>query len=198
MESPGEITELLNQADAGNVDAADRLFRLLECELKAVAGKRKKKFLHGIEDSTTALVDEAFCKLVGQNVTCWEPGDRRKFFAYAANKIHDLLVAAARSKDTKKRGGGFRQTDFDGREAADSSGKLNDDLALLLDLKAALKNLDEVAPKECQVFRLRYFLGTTFDEVATLLEISATQAKTLFRKAQMVLRLELKDYRHDP
>ncbi len=105
MQSPGEVTFLLQKACGGDRMASDELYRLVEKDLRAIAGKRKQRFKNVLEGSTTVLVDDAFCKLVGNDVTIWQPGDRGKFFSYAANKIHDLLVEAARARMAQKRGG---------------------------------------------------------------------------------------------
>src|SRR5437588_7388165 len=117
--TPGEVTILLQQAESGDRDAADKLYRLVERDLRAIAGKRKQRFGNPMDGSTTVLVDDAFCKLVGSDVTTWLPGDRGKFFSYVANKIHDLLVEAARSQAALKRGGDRRQV---GLEGLDPSG----------------------------------------------------------------------------
>ena len=94
MSQPGEITDLLRRADQGDRDAAGRLFALVEGDLRAIARKRKRAVPVGGDQSTTLLVDDAFLRLVGQQATTWEPGDRRKFFGYAANQIHQMLVKA--------------------------------------------------------------------------------------------------------
>src|ERR1700736_2544802 len=111
MPAPGEVTILLQKAGRGDRAAADELYRLVEKDLRAIAGKRKRRFENPLEGSTTVLVDDAFCKLVGSDVTNWQPGDRGKFFSYAANKIHDLLVEAARARLAQKRGGGRQHVD---------------------------------------------------------------------------------------
>src|SRR5436309_13836776 len=105
MSTPGDVTLLLQKAEQGDRNAADALYRLVEKDLRAIAGKRKKRFENPLEGSTTVLVDDAFCKLVGNDVTIWQPGDRGKFFSYVANKIHDLLVDTARAQLAQKRGG---------------------------------------------------------------------------------------------
>lgn len=198
MNSPGEVTVLLQKADQGDRSAADLLYRLVEKDLRAIAGKRKNRQAHPLESSTTVLVDEAFCKLVGADVTTWQPGDRGKFFSYVATKIHDLLVDAARTRLAQKRGGDRRQVDLAALDPATPASQAADESDFMIDLHSALGRMDAFAPGEARVFRIYYFLGCTFDETAEVLKISATEAKRRVRKAQLWLQRELKEYAHDP
>jgi RNA polymerase sigma factor (TIGR02999 family) len=192
MNQPGEITMLLRQADQGDCDAVSRLFGLVERDLKAIARKRKRSAPTSNDASTTVLVDEAFYRLVGKQATAWEPGDRRKFFGYVSKKIHDMLIKAARAEAAAKRGGGRQLDDFGPDDAVQESGAAN--LDLLLDLQAALDKFEQFAPEEALGFRLRYFLGCTFEEVAEVLGVSPTQAKRGQDQAKLWLRRELKVY----
>lgn len=196
MPKAGEITLLLQQADEGDAHAANRLFLLVQKELKAIAGKRKN-VAAGCDFSTTALVDEAYCKLVGQQVTAWRPGDRRKFFGYAALKMHDILVQEARARSAKKRGGNHVRLDAEeaGVEAIEYS-PMQDEEALL-DLKIALEKFEELSLDDAILFRIRFFLGCTFAETADIFSISPTEAKRRFEKTRLWLKRELKDYQHE-
>ncbi len=192
MSTPGEVTLLLQKAGGGDRAAADELYRLVEKDLRAIAGKRKQRFDNPQDASTTVLVDDAFCRLVGGNATTWQPGDRGKFFSYAANKIHDLLVEAARARAAQKRGGDRLAMDV----AALDPGALQEN-DFMIDLKNALDRMDQFAAPEAAAFRIYYFLGCTFDETADILQVSATEVKRLTRKAQMWLQRELKGYAHE-
>jgi RNA polymerase sigma factor (TIGR02999 family) len=196
MPNPGDVTLLLQRASGGDRDAADALYRLVEKDLRAIAGKRKRRF-ENPEGSTTILVDDAFCKLVGGDATVWRPGDRGKFFSYAANKIHDLLVDAARAQLAQKRGGDRVQVDVEALDPAAPGAEALEQTDFLIDLKDALDRLEKFAPREAAVFRIRYFLGCTFDETAEVLQLSATEAKRLLSKAQMWLQRELKGYERE-
>jgi len=187
---PGEITLLLQKVDGGDAAAAEDLYRLVENDLRAIAAKRRAGFDATREQSTTLLVDEAFLRLVGREVTAWLPGDRAKFFSYAATKIHNLLVEAARAKGAKKRGAGFRRQDLEALDAGQDG--LESDF--VIDLKGALEKLEGFAPSAAKVFRVYYFLGCTFEETAGILSVSATEAKRLCKKAQLWLQHELKAY----
>ncbi len=197
MPPAGEVTVLLQRAGNGDRAAADALYRLVEKDLRAIAGKRKQRFAASPEGSTTVLVDDAFCKLVGSDVTTWQPGDRGKFFSYMANKIHDLLVDAARAKLAQKRGGERKQLDIDVLDPAKPASAELEDSDFIVDLKDALDRLEKFALHDAVAFRIYYFLGCTFDETAAILGVSATEVKRLVKKAQMWLQRELKGYAHD-
>jgi RNA polymerase sigma factor (TIGR02999 family) len=197
MPAPGEVTLLLQQADRGDRAAADALYRLVEKDLRAIAGRRKQRFDNPLTCSTTVLVDDAFCKLVGGDVTTWQPGDRGKFYSYFANKIHDLLVEAARARLAQKRGGDRRQVEVEALDPTESSCQALEETDFILDLKTALDRMDAFALQEAVAFRIYYFLGCTFDETADVLQVSATEAKRLVRKAQLWLQRELKGYQRD-
>lgn len=194
MLTPGEVTLLLQRADNGDCAAADALYRLVEGHLRAIAARRKQGFAEGPEASTTVLVDDAFCKLVGNDVTNWQPGDRRKFYAYMANKMHDLLVDAARARLAQKRSGELHRCDL---EALDPAAPPPEDSDFIIDLKEALNRLQSFALADAEAFRIYYFLGCTFDETAAMLRVSATEVKRQVRRARMWLQRELKGYAND-
>jgi RNA polymerase sigma factor (TIGR02999 family) len=193
MTQPGEITLLLQLANQGDRDAAGRLFVLVEEDLKAIVRRRKRTAPASGDVSTTLLVDEAFCRLVGHDQANWIAGDRGKFFGYVSNKIHDLLIEAARSEGRVKRGGRQRRVELEPGELAGDSGTANE-LDLLLDLKNALDRFEQFAPQEALGFRLRYFLGCTFEEAARVLGVSTTEAKRGQERAKLWLQRELKEY----
>ena len=193
MES-GEITILLQRADGGDRAAADALYRLVQSDLRAIAGKRKKRFEDPLEGSTTILVDDAFCKLAGSDITTWRPGDRGKFFAYAATKIHDMLVESARARGAQKRGGDLQRYDVNVLDPAASGSLPEDESDFVIDLQAALNKLAGFAEAEVRAFRIYYFLGCTFDETAEALGVSPTEVKRLCKKAQLWLQRELRAY----
>jgi RNA polymerase sigma factor (TIGR02999 family) len=194
MPAPGEVTMLLQKAAHGDRQAADDLYRLVEKDLRAIAGKRKQRFSNTLGGSTTVLVDDAFFKLVGSDATVWQPGDRGKFFSYVANKIHDLLVEAARAKLAQKRGGDRKQVNIETLDPAAPESQEIEESDFMIDLKDALARMETFAPQEASAFRIYYFLGCTFDETANILQVSATESKRLMRKAQMWLQRELKGY----
>jgi RNA polymerase sigma factor (TIGR02999 family) len=190
MSHHGEITLLLQQADQGDREAVGRLFHLVESDLKVIARKRKRSAPASADASTTVLVDDAFHRLVGRNAADWQPGDRRKFFGFAAKQMHDLLLKAARAEQAAKRGGGQKRVDIDPDNIAANGG----DAGMLFDLKEALARFEQFAPQDALGFRLRFFLSCTFEEVAELAGVSATEAKRSFKRAKLWLSAQLKEY----
>jgi RNA polymerase sigma factor (TIGR02999 family) len=196
MPEPGDITRLLQAADRGNAEAAQQLFLLVQEDLKQIARKRKRHARAVVEASTTALIDNVFVRLVGQEATPWQAGDRRKFFGYASVKIHDLLIDQVREQKAARRGGGQEHVELaDG--LADDGAHSPDYVDLLHDLKGALERMEEFARDDAMLFRIRFFLGCTFEEAAEILGISKTEAVRGYQRTQLWLQRELKDYNLD-
>ncbi|MGF1583390.1 MAG: sigma-70 family RNA polymerase sigma factor [Gemmataceae bacterium] len=194
MSAPGEITLLLQQANQGNTDAADQLFRLVERELRAIAAKRKQQLCQDV--TLTGLVDEAFCKLVGQDQTQWQSGDRKKFFSYAATKIHNLLINELKARNTEKRGGEYNRVDLEVADA-DASDKTDEYPTMLLDLQTALDEMPGEAEFEKNVFRIRYFLGCTVEETADILGVTESEVKQSSQRVRSWLKWKMKSYDQD-
>lgn len=194
MAHSGDITQLLCKADEGDHQAANQLFALVEKELKAIARKRKRTAPALGDVATTLLVDEAFCRLVGRQAADWNPGDRRKFFGFASNQIHELLIKTARAENAAKRGGGRQRVAIDDPAA---EGGAAGDVDLLLDLQAALDKFAQLSAQDALLFRLRYFLDCTFDEIAAIVDVSATEAKRAYQRASRWLQRALKEYHLD-
>ncbi len=195
MGDAGDITRLLRMADGGDAAAVGRLFALVQDDLKAIARRRKRLSPSAADASTTVLVDEAFLRLVGQQATEWAPGDRRKFFGFASNQMHDLLLKGARAARAAKRGGGRARADQEPDEIAQRGDAA--DIDLLIDLKEALERFERFAVQDALIFRLRYFLASTFEEAAQIADVSVTQAKRCYERARLWLENELKDYALD-
>jgi RNA polymerase sigma factor (TIGR02999 family) len=190
----GEITLLLQRANGGDRDAADQLFRRVEAELRAIAARRRQQFPPGLDAGTTLLIDEAFCRLVGgraEAAAC--PTDRREFFRFAATRIHNLLVDLARAEGARKRGGGRERVDADPIDPGAFSAS---DISLLVDLQEALARFETFAPRDAELFRVRYFLDCTFEEAAGLVGVSVAEAKRGFGRAKLWLQRQLRGY-HD-
>jgi RNA polymerase sigma factor (TIGR02999 family) len=187
----GTITSLLNAADA-----ADALYSLVKDDLQRIARRRKR--VTGTEAnpdaSTTGLVDDAFCRLVGRDATTWQPGDRCKFFSYMSRKIQGDLIDLIRRAETQKRGNGAAPEELDeDRVPVDGP-----DLLALIDLQAALDKLEQFDPDAAMVVRCRHFLDCTFEEAAGLIGRSKTEAVRTHQRAMMWLKRELKEYGRDP
>jgi RNA polymerase sigma-70 factor, ECF subfamily len=161
-----EITQLLAQWREGNQSALDDLYPLVYDELHRLARRYMSRERKGHTLQTTALINEAYVRLVDQKNVPW--ANRSHFFAISAQIMRRILIDHARRNQYAKRGGGARQVSLD--EAAtvvmpDQSGEL-------LRLDEALKSLAEMDPRRSQVVELRYFGGLNNEEIAGVLHIS--------------------------
>lgn len=179
MSEPGEITLLLQQANQGDGHAADRLFRLVEKELRAIAANRQRQVHQDV--TLTGVVDEAFCKLIGQNNTQWKTGDRQKFFQYAATKIHNILVDSLRASQRAKRRNEYQRVGLDFADPDDKADGVESH-TLLLDLKTALDEMPPESETDATIFRIRYFLGCTIEETAEIMGVPKAKSAELSRE----------------
>jgi RNA polymerase sigma factor (TIGR02999 family) len=181
----------LQQADQGDRAAAEQLFPLVEPMLRELA--RRQASFRNFEVSTTVLVDHAFAALVGTGATDWQPGDRRKFFRYAARQMHSLLVDACRRANSQRRGGGWKSVSGAVEELplVEDPGAYLD---FLLDLDAALERLAQFAPADALLFRVHFLLGYPVVEAAQEAGVSAAEAVEALARARAWLRASLKDY----
>lgn len=198
MIEPAEnFTLLLQQAEAGDKEAANQLYLLVHDELRAVASRRKRKYQQNVDFPTTALVNDAFMKIVGQDCTEWKSGDRSKFFGYAAKKIHDMLVDAYKAAKTRKRDNGFQKVELEDGGLDPQAAENFQHGQLIIQLKDALEKFETFAPDEGMLFRIKYFLGCTIEEVAEIMDLPTWKVQDGVKKARMWLRRELKDHQND-
>lgn len=166
LEFMSDVTRLLDVAQAGDGQAAALLLNVVYDELRKLASVRMAAEKPGQTLQPTALVHEAYFRLVGgdqrQNWT-----GRGHFFAAAAEAMRRILVEAARSKGRAKRGGDWKRVDFEVLDVV--SGISTDQLVALDDALDQLKTLDPLAG---DLVRLRYFAGLSLDEAAASLHIS--------------------------
>ena len=165
MQPPrSDVTHLLREWSAGRREAFDELFRLLYNELQQLAGRhlRGERGRHTLQ--ATALVNEAYLKLLHQEGVKCE--NRAHFFAVAARAMRCLLVDHARARDAAKRGGGARliQVELAGLTVAPDVD--------LVGLDEALRRLARTDPRQGQLVELRFFGGLTIQEAAQVLDIS--------------------------
>lgn len=179
----GEVSRLLLEWKAGDPAAADRLFPLLYGELQRLASHHLRGESAGHTLQTTALVHEAYLRLVGTDVA-WE--GRRHFFAVAAQVMRRVLVDHARTRGRAKRGGGLAAVPLQ-EELAGAQGRPTE----LVDLDEALTRLSSLDPRKAQVVDLLYFVGLSYDETAAVLEISAATVHRDLRLARAWLFREL-------
>lgn len=179
-----EVTQLLVEWCNGDQAALDRLMPLIYGELRQMARRYMSRQNSGHTLQTTALINEAFLKRVGQPDKHFE--NRAHFFGVAARAMRHVLVDYARSKQYAKRGGDAPVVSLD--EALTVSAERAAELVALDD---ALAELDKVDERKCRVVELRYFGGLTEEETSVVLQVSLQTVKRDWRAAKLWLAREL-------
>ena len=165
---PTEVTRLLALAGAGEKEAADELLPLVYSELRSLAEHRLAKLPPGQTLQPTALVHEAFLKLVGDRDMPWR--NRRHFYAAAAEAMRQILVDYARARARQKRGGGRERRRLDFRNVNELADRGDSDEIIALD--EAIRRLEHQRPRAARVVQLRFYAGLSVDETAEALGIS--------------------------
>lgn len=160
-----EITRLLIKAEAGNAQASLAILPLVYEELRKLAAHRmgEERTDHTLQ--ATALVHEAYLRLMGGQEVKW--ANRAHFFAAAAEAMRRILIEHARAKGGPKRGGGLSRIPLDVVDLATM-----DDPAQILALEEAVSRLEREDPEAAQIVRLRFYAGLSIDETAAALNIS--------------------------
>ncbi len=182
---PDEITQLLIAWRNGEPAALDDLMPIVHRELKRIARNFMRRQRVGHTLQTTALVNEAFVRLVDSDKVNWQ--DRSHFFAISAQLMRRVLVDAARRKNSEKRGGDRVQVTL-----ADDAGTIEADQVDVVAIDDALKRLAELNQRQCQIVELRYFGGLTEEEIAETLNISSRTVRRDWNLARAWLFRELK------
>ena len=182
--SPPLVTGLLQKWREGDESALGQLLPLVHDTLHRLAHRYVNRERRGHTLQTTALVNEAFLRLVGQQDVDWE--NRAHFFAVSAQVMRHILVDYARQRASGKRGGEFRHVTLDGE--ADVSAERSSELVALDD---ALSALEKVNPRGSKVVELRYFGGMSIEETAEALELSPATIKREWAVARAWLAREL-------
>jgi RNA polymerase sigma factor (TIGR02999 family) len=161
-----DVTFILAAIDSGDSQAAEHLLPIVYEELRKLAAQRLSHERPGQTLQATALVHEAFLRLVGAaDAQPWN--SRGHFFAAAAEAMRRILIEQARRKQRIRHGGELKRVDLDGQVAISDSPAEN-----LLALDEALEQLSVDQPDAAQVVKLRYFAGLTIEETATALDMS--------------------------
>jgi RNA polymerase sigma factor (TIGR02999 family) len=184
-----DVTQLLSAIEAGDRRAAADLLPLVYDELRRLAAARLAGERPGQTLDATALVHEAYVRLVGGDL----PEDwngRGHFFAAAAEAMRRILVDRARRRQTEKHGGGRQRQDLDADALAapDANPHANPDLVAL---DAALSRLAEQDPRKARLVDLRYFAGLTGEQAAAVLGMSPSAVDRLWVYTRAWLRREL-------
>ena len=180
-----DVTRILSQIEDGDPIAAEQLLPLIYDELRKLAAAKLAKEKPGQTLQATALVHEAYLRLVGSEARHWDT--RGHFYAAAAEAMRRILVEGARRKRSAKRGGGMdRIALFD--VPADAGQQSLD----LLALNEALEKLEADHPDKARVVKLRFFAGLTLEETAALLGASraTTQRNWAYARAWLFGRLK--------
>ena len=178
------ITVLLNDWRAGDVAAFDRLVEALYTELHRMARYYMAKERRGHSLQPTALVNEAYLRLVDLNRIEWQ--DRAHFFAMAARTMRRILVDHARARNNDKRGGGAPRVPLELALEISLAPERH-----LVELDDALRRLEAVHPRKAQVVELRFFTGLSLEETAAALRISVDTVKRDWRFAKLWLLQDL-------
>jgi RNA polymerase sigma-70 factor (ECF subfamily) len=180
-----EITKLLDDYTNGNREVLDELLPLVYNELRRLAHSYLSGERKGITLQTTALVHEAYMKLIDQHSVDFR--NRAQFFALSAQAMRRILIDNARRHLAEKRGSGLNVSLED---VADVSSHKTDDHLIELDI--ALRELEEFDPGQARVVELRYFGGLTIEETAEVMNISPATVKREWAMARAWLYEKVK------
>ena len=180
-----EVTRLLRDFRPGDDEAASRLVELIYPELKELARAQLRHERPGHDLQATALVHEAYMRLVAHDHHTW--ANRAHFYAAAATIMRRILIDHARSRNAKKREG--EQTALSLDDALTLS---QEQSAELVDLDEALSDLERLSPRQARVVELRYFAGLSVPEVARALGVNARTVDRYWATARAWLRVRMK------
>jgi RNA polymerase sigma factor (TIGR02999 family) len=180
-----EVTQILNAIAGGDPHAASQLLPLVYDELRRLAARRLRRESPGQTLQPTALVHEAYLRLVGQEEEAhWD--SRGHFFAACAEAMRRILVDNARRKQSQKHGGGLARQDLDPEQVTGPA--IREDL---IALDQALTKLSVANPQAAQMVELRYFAGLSIPEAAATLGIAPRSADRLWAYARAWLHEEI-------
>ena len=175
--SQKDITGLLLDWGSGDKAALDKLIPLVYQELRRIARKYMQQERAGNTLQTSALINEAYIRLVDYKRTRWQ--DRAHFFAVASQAMRRILVERARRRGRQKRGGATQRVSLD--EAADLAAER---VGAIVALDQALTDLYDIAPRKAQVVEMRYFGGLNNDEIGEVLGVSPPTVQREWRAAR--------------
>jgi RNA polymerase sigma-70 factor (ECF subfamily) len=186
MAEDHEITDVLAHLDGAPREVVDRVFPLVYDELKAIAAARLREERGDHTLTATALVHEAYLKLVGQRQADWK--NRSHFFAIAARAMRRILLDHAIARKAKKRGGDEPfVTLIDEAAGEDTSPEQ------LIELDDAMQRLASVDARQAQIVELRFFGGLTLEDIAGVMELSLSSVNRDWRAARAYLTTQLAD-----
>ncbi len=181
-----DVTRILNAIEQGDKRAADKLLPLVYEELRLLAAKKMNQEKPGHTLQATALVHEAYIRLVGEEIQDWKSSGH--FFASAAEAMRRILVDNARRKKSLKHGGNHRRIELDGLVLANDRHLSIDDMIALDEALDKLSKKDRV---KADLVKLRYFAGLTTEQSAKVLGISHATADRYWDYTRSWLRVEI-------
>jgi RNA polymerase sigma factor (TIGR02999 family) len=180
-----DVTHILTAVEQGDPQAAEQLLPLVYDELRKLAAQKLAQEKPGQTLQATALVHEAYLRLVDSNtIRRWD--SRGHFFAAAAEAMRRILIDKARHRSSAKAGGGRKRVGLEQAELAIEAPRID-----LLALDDALGQLEDKDPRKAALVKLRYFAGLTNEQAAQALGISAATAKNDWVYAKTWLRLAM-------
>jgi RNA polymerase sigma-70 factor (ECF subfamily) len=182
--TPASITQLLQDSSKGDQAALDALFETVYAELRSLARNYLNSERPDHTLQATALVNEAYVRLFGQETISWQ--NRAHFFSVAAQVMRNILVDHARRHQAEKRGSGERKLSLDDAVSFFAERDIN-----LVKLDDALKTLEQLDAKQSRIVELRFFGGLTIEEIAEVLQISSTTISRDWLKAKMWLHSQI-------
>jgi RNA polymerase sigma factor (TIGR02999 family) len=180
-----EITEMLREWSGGKQEALDALLPFVYAELHRQAARYLRRERGGHTLQTTALIHEAFLKLIDQREVNWQ--NRAHFFGIAAQMMRRILVDYARNRHREKRGGADENLPLEAAALVISGRKSID----LVALDEALMRLEKIDERQARIVELRYFSGLSIEETAEALRISPATVKNDWRMAKAWLHQEI-------
>lgn len=184
VEKREDITVLLHELSEGNRGVVDALMPLVYDELHAMAERQMRGERANHTLNSTALVHEAYMKLVDQTRVTWQ--NRAHFFAIAAQSMRRILINYAQARRAQKRGGGQILATFDEEQVVRETRAEE-----LIALDEALERLKELNERQCKVVEFRFFAGLTQEEIAEVLDVSVPTVRRDWRLARAWLSREL-------
>lgn len=186
MQDSHDVTQLLLKWSSGNQDAFSELLPLVYRELQKIAHRYLSRERSSNTLQTTALVHEAYLKLIDQNRVQWQ--NRAHFFGIAAQAMRRILVDNARQRLADKRGAGIEKVSIDEGQIDISDERAGS----LIDLDEALQKLAAIDEQKSQLVELRYFGGLSIEETAEVLGVSIATVNRQWRLAKAWLYNEIK------
>jgi len=185
-----DVTRILNAIEQGDAGATEKLLPLVYEELRLLAAQKMANEPPGQTLQATALVHEAYVRLVEAECRKWN--SRNHFFIAAAEAMRRILIENARRKQSMRCGGGLKRVNLDQTELVKMDQHVADDL---IDLDEALAKLAKLDEPKANLVKLRYFAGLTIQQAAQALEISHATAERHWDYARSWLHAEIKKKR---